>query len=140
MILRCNYEEISALKQGARTFLGEGEVDQHTVAAPPAAHAHVAALLPRLVGDLTVTTLEDLGSVQVALEALVVCLQIEMETTVAATHPADELAVSAYFDFAHAYSVLARAREMSREMEALIELMTGDQATEDQAREFVFPD
>ena len=140
MILRCNYEEISALRHGARTFLDECEADHPTAGEPSAAHSAVTALLPRLIGDLTVTTLEELGVVEMAVEAIAVCLRVGMETTVARTHAADELAVSAYFDFAHVYSVLSRIRETGQEMEALIELMTGDRATEDQAREFVFPD
>lgn len=140
MILRCNYEELHALRQGARTFLDSCEGDQHVVAAPPAAHGMVAALLPRLVGDLTITTLDELRTVEMAVEAIVVCLRIELETTVAMTHPAAEQAVSAYFDFAHALSVLTGLREMGHEMEALIELMTGERPTDAHAREFVFPD
>jgi hypothetical protein len=140
MIIRCNYEEVSALKHGARAFLEGCEGDQRAVAAPPEAQTSVAALLPQLVGDLALNTLEELRSVQAAVEAIVVCLRVEMETAVAATHPADEQAVSAYFDFAHAYAVQARLADMGSEMEALIELMTGERATDDLAREFVFPD
>ena len=140
MILSCNYEEISALRQGARAFLEGGEGDRYAVTAPTAAQAPVAALLPRLIGDLAFTTLEELRAVQVAVEAIVICLRVEMETAVAATHPADEQAVSAYFDFAHAYAVLCRIRDMGKEMTVLIELMTGEQVTQDHAKEFVFPD
>ena len=57
-----------------------------------------------------------------------------------ATHPADEGAVVAYFDFAHALSVQSRLAEVGREMEALIELVTGGPATDRLASEFVFPD
>jgi len=140
VILRCNYEELSALKQGAHTLLGVGEGDRHVAVAPPAAHATVAALLPRLEGDLTITTLEQLYSVQIAIDAIVICLRAEMESAVTITHPADEYAVAAYFDFAHAFTVLARVREMGAEMEALIEVVTGGVVTPDIAREFVFPD
>jgi hypothetical protein len=140
MILRCNYEELSALRHGARALLDHGDEEHHPVAAPPEAHATVAALLPRLVGDLTIDTLHELRSVQMAVEAIVVCLRSEMQTAVAATHPADEGAVSAYFEFAHAYSVSERLREAADEMEALIELLTGGPATPEVAREFVFPD
>lgn len=140
MIFRCNYEEVSALKAGARTLLDGSEGDRHVVAAPPAAHAEVTALLPRLEGDLTIDTLGDLRAVQLAVDAIVTCLRVEMEVAVAATHPADEQAVAAYFEFAHAFSVLTRMREMGSEMEALIELMTGAPATPEAIREFVFPD
>lgn len=140
MLVRCNYEEVSALKHGARAYLEGHDGDEGVVAGPSVDHASVTALVPRLVGDLTLTTLEDLRSVQTAVEAIVVLLRVEMETTVAATHPADEQAVASYFDFAHAFAVQARLAEMGNEMEVLIELMTGQPATDDQAREFVFPD
>ena len=140
MILRCNYEELSALKQGAHTLLDVSEGDQHVVVAPPAAHATVAALLPRLEGDLTISTLEEFYSVQIAIDAIVICLRAEMESAVATTHAAHEYAVAAYFDFAHAFSVLTRVREMGAEMEALIEVVTGGVVTPEVAREFVFPD
>lgn len=140
MILRCNYEELSALRHGARALLDHGDEDRCAVAAPPQAHATVAALLPRLVGDLTIDTLHDLRAVQMAVEAIVVCLRSEMQAAVAATHPADEGAVSAYFEFAHSYAVSTRLQEAADEMEALIELLTGGPATPEVAREFVFPD
>lgn len=140
MILRCNYEETTALKVGARTFLESGERDDLAIAAPPAAHVSVNALVPRLVGDLTITTLRELRTVETAVVAIVDCLRIEMEAAVAASHPADEQAVSAYFDFAHAFAVRSRIREMGQEMEAVIELLTGTPPTEEQVREFVFPD
>lgn len=140
MIFRCNYEEVNALETGARTLLDGGEGDRHAVAAPPADHARVAAFLPRLRGDLTITTLFELRAVESAVEVIVAYLRVAMESSVAATHPADESAVAAYFDFAHAYSVLTRLGEMGQEMGALIELMTGQTVTPEAAREFVFPD
>lgn len=140
MILQCNYEELSALRHGARALLDHGADERHPVAAPPVAHATVAALLPRLVGDFTITTLHELRSIKVAVEAIVACLRTEMQAAVAAAHPADEGAVSAYFEFAHAYSVSARLQEAADEMEALIELVTGGPATPELAREFIFPD
>lgn len=140
VIFRCNYEEISALKHGARALLDGGEGDRHAVAAPPAAHAEVTALLPRLEGDLSINTLGELRTLQLAVDAIVTLLRVEMEAAVAATHPADEQAVAAYFEFAHGFAVLTRLREMGGEMEALIELMTGGTASTDEIRDFVFPD
>ena len=56
------------------------------------------------------------------------------------THAADEAAVSAYFDFAHAFSVAGRIREMAAEMEDVIELVNGDTPSPEAARTFEFPD
>ena len=48
-----------------------------------------------------------------------------MDLHVLATHPAAEQSVTAYFDFAHALSVLGQVRDIGEEMCALIEVMTG---------------
>jgi hypothetical protein len=48
--------------------------------------------------------------------------------------------VAAYFDFAHGLAVASRLREMAEEMEALIELVTGEAPSLDAARTFRFPD
>lgn len=125
MILYVNYEEAQALRQGVRSFLREDGIGPCAVAAPPQARAEVAALEPRLVGDLEVETLSDLRSLESAVTHLVDCLRLEMDALVGETHPAHEGAVAAYFDYAHALSVLQRLREMGSEMEAMIEVMTG---------------
>jgi hypothetical protein len=65
---------------------------------------------------------------------------VQMESAVLATHAADEDAVSAYFDFAHGLTVLHRIEEMAEEMEAMIELVTGDSPSAEAARTFRFPD
>jgi hypothetical protein len=75
-----------------------------------------------------------------AVRAIVEFLRAEMEATVLATHAADESAVAAYFDFAHALSVFYRLHEMVTEMEALVELVTGEPADAETARTFRFPD
>ncbi len=141
MILHCNYEELRALRHGARTFLGahEGEACA-PVAAPPRARAGVEAIMPRLVGDMDIQSLAEQRNVRSAIGSIVSCLRAEMETAVLATHPAQEAAVAAYFDFAHALTVQERLDEMGQEMEALIELVTGASADDDTARTFVFPD
>jgi hypothetical protein len=74
------------------------------------------------------------------MDAVVRLLRLEMEVHVIETHPAHEYAVAAYFDFAHAFSVLARVRQIGQEMEALIEVVTGSPATSETSRSFVFPD
>jgi hypothetical protein len=110
------------------------------VLAPPESRARVEALLPRLKGDLSVSTLAELRAVRVALEAIVEHLREEMEAHVLASHAADESAVNAYFAFAHALTVASRVRELGEEMEAIIELVTGDSPTPEAVRTFRFPD
>lgn len=140
MIFRCNFEELNALRLGAQAILGEYLPEEAAVAAPPEERECVANVLPRLGGDLSIGTLSEHRALRMAIKAIVERLRVEMELTVAATHPADEGAVAAYFDFAHAFSVLSRLDEIGREMEALIELVTGAPPSDDVAREFVFPD
>ncbi len=140
MIVHCNFEELTALKAGARQVL-DGYAPEHgIIAAPPEEREQVAALLPRLSGDFSVTTLAEQRSLLHAVAIIVGILRIEMESVVTANHPAHEVAVSAYFDFAHACSVQARLYEVGLEMEALVELVTGGPVTEELARDFVFPD
>ena len=140
MILRCNFEELRALTAGGRSLL-EGDSETHApVLAPAESRARVEALLPRLVGDLTVTSLAEARGMQKAVGAIVEHLRAEMEAMVLATHAADESAVAAYFDFAHAFSVSHRLREMVTEMEALVELVTGEPADAETAHTFRFPD
>jgi hypothetical protein len=140
VIVHCNFEELTALKAGARQVL-DGYAPEHgMVAAPPEEREQVAALMPRLGGDFSVTTVAEQRSLLHAVAIIVGILRIEMESLVAAHHPADEFAVSAYFDFAHAFSVQARLYEVGLEMEALVELVTGGPVTEELARDFVFPD
>ena len=140
MIVHCNFEELTALKAGARQVL-DGYAPEHgMIAAPPEEREQVVALMPQLGGDFSVTTLAQQRSLLHAVSIIVGILRIEMESMVTANHPAHEGAVSAYFDFAHALSVQARLYEVGLEMEALVELVTGEPVTEEFARDFVFPD
>jgi hypothetical protein len=141
VILRCNFEEVTALKAGARAFLGQADhTNLAAVLAPPESKARVEALLPRLEGDLSLYTLEELRAVRMALDAIVEYLREEMESAVLATHAADESAVNAYFAFAHGLAVSNRAREIGEEMVAIIELVTGDSPSSEAVRSFRFPD
>jgi hypothetical protein len=141
VILQFNYEEIQALRSGARAYLGRiGCAPASPVLAPSETRAHVEALLPRLAGDLSLSTLEELRGVQSAVSAVVEILRVQMESMVLATHAADEDAVSAYFDFAHGLTVSNRVDEMAAEMEAMIELVTGETPSLEAARTFRFPD
>ena len=140
MILSCNYEELTALSNGARSLLEKSRSDSSAVAAPPAAIAVIEALLPRLHADLSISTLHEQRGIQAALYAIVEFLRIEMEAMVVVAHPADEDAVTAYFDFAHGLSVLRRVQVIGREMAAMIELVTGSPPNDESTRTFVFPD
>jgi hypothetical protein len=108
--------------------------------APPEHRARVEALLPLLDGDLTLGTLAEIRGVAAGVGAILEYLRAEMEATVVATHAADESAVAAYFDFAHVLTVWHRLHEMASEMEALIELVTGEHPDAETARTFRFPD
>lgn len=140
MILHCNYEELTALRTGAHALLEEAQSTGGTVAAPPVETERVQLLLPKLDGDLVVTTLHEQRTVVSAVEVIVSHLHREMETRITSWHPAHEESVAAYFDYAHAYAVLSRLREVGEEMEALIEVVTGSRPTRRTARSFVFPD
>lgn len=141
MILRCNYEEVEALRAGARALLERtGDTAASTVLAPPESRARVEALLPRLMGDLSLATLDELRGVQAGIGAIVEQLREEMESEVLAAHAADESAVTAYFAFAHALTVQSRVGELAEEMEAIIELVTGGAPSPESLRRFRFPD
>jgi len=140
VILHCNFEELRALREGARVVLDEGRERQGSVAAPSTDRARVEQLVRRLDGDLTIETLAEQRAVRRAVRTIVRTLRREMEAEVVTTHPGGEGAVAAYFDFAYALTVLDRVQEMGREMEALIELVSGEPPDADLAETFIFPD
>jgi hypothetical protein len=140
VILHCNYEELQALRSGARSMLDDNPENRCAVAAYESRKAGVEALLPYLEGDLDFRTLGELRNVSSAIGTIVECLRAEMDSVVIATHPAHENAVAAYFDYAHAYSVLGRLRELDHQMESMIEVVIGGRPDERVIREFVFPD
>jgi hypothetical protein len=141
VILHVNYEEVRALRTGARTLLGrEPGASASPVLAPSETRARVEELEERLQGDLALHTLDELQDVEAAVETIVRFLRSEMEAKVVATHPAGEQAVAAYFDFAHALAVGSRLAEVGDEMRAVIELATGRPADAEAERSFQFPD
>jgi hypothetical protein len=140
MILHCNYEELNALRSGAETVLrGEGS-GACAVAAPPIARARVESLLPLLEADLSLSTLAEQEACEEAVRTVLACQHAEMDAAVVATHPADEIAVAAYFDYAHTRAVLGRLEEMGEHMRALIEVVTGGPVDDSAAVSFAFPD
>ena len=140
MILHVNYEELTALRSGARVLLDREDAAESSVLAPTEERARVEAFLPRLEGDISLSTLDEVRTVEHAIVAIVDCLRVEMDATVVATHAADEGAVAAYFDYAHGLTVTHRLAEIAAEMEALIELVTGAPPTPRTSRSFHFPD
>ena len=139
MILTCNYEELSALRSGARAFL-DVEVPTGPVAAPSATRVAVQSLLKRIDGTFSLSTLADVRDFERGVRAVVEHLRAEVDLLVLATHPAAEQSVAAYFEFAHALSVLGRVGDVRQEMHAIIEVVTGEPADEETTRSFVFPD
>ena len=138
MILRCTFEELSALRGGGQSALraspGGG------VAAPPEAVAHLEALLPRLDGDLSVQTLEEQRWVQGATLFVLRHLHERMDRLVLEQYVGAEDAVNAYFDYANVLTFHERVREMGAEMSAIVELVTGEPPTSSTARDITFPD
>jgi len=139
MILRCNFEELGALRKGSSTLLGETSMAHSSVVAPPKGREEVEAILPRLTGDFKLETLADQRRILKGVKAIVAHLKEKMDASVLATHPADEAAVSSYFLYAHALAVLRRVSGLGQEMEALIEVVTGAPATPKVATTFRFP-
>jgi hypothetical protein len=139
MILRCNFEELGALRDGARTFLSESSRSRSPVAAPPEGREEVEALLSRLDGDLIIETLAEQRLVLRAVAVILERLKEEMDRAILSTHAADEISVASYFSYAHSLSVFARLSAMGQEMEAVIEVVTGEPPTPGIAATFFFP-
>jgi hypothetical protein len=138
VILRCSFEELSALNGVVERVLDAA--DAGGVAAPPQVIADIEALAPRLTGDIGVDSLADQRSIQRALEFLLNDVRIRMDTLVIEQHPAAEAAVLSYFDYAHVLGLADQARKIGTQMTALIEVMTGRAPTEETAARFSFPD
>jgi hypothetical protein len=139
VILRCSFEELSALTAGAGRVLDAYGTDGR-VSAPAEVAATLETLLPELTGDLSVATLEQQQRLERALEAVVEDVKRRMDELIIEQHPAAEDAVAAYFEYAHVLTVLDRLRKMGMEMRAIIELTTGRPADEETARKVTFPD
>ena len=140
MILHCTFEELSAVSAGAERVLAEAGSGTTVVIAPPEVIADVEALLPRLNGDLSLTTLAEQQSIARAVTYIVAELKQRMDTTILDEHAAAEYAVGAYFDYAHALTVQDRVVRLGAEMSAIIEVMTGRAPTAESTKTFEFPD
>ena len=140
MILHCTFEELSALSAGGERVLAEAGSGVSVVTAPPEVVADVEALLPRLAGDISVTTLAEQQSIARAITFILAELKHRLDCQILDTHPADEYAVGAYFDYAHVLTVQDRVARVGTEITALIELLTGAPPTADMIRNFTVPD
>ena len=140
MILHCTYEELAALSAGGERVLAEAGSGVSVILAPPEVIADVEALLPRLAGDLSVTTIAEQQAVARAVTFIVAELKQRMDALVVETHPADEYAVGAYFDYAHALSVQDRVARLGAEMHAIADLLTGSPPSREIMRDFTIPD
>lgn len=141
MILHCTYEELQALTAGAELVLSGGASGRGcAVAAPSEAAAQIELLLPRLDGDLSITTLAEQRQVRDVVALICENLRTRLEGEVVEHHPAHEDAVLLYFDYAHVLKVLDRLDRIGGEMSALFELMTGTAPTPETAAAVTFPD
>jgi len=140
VILHCTFEELAALSAGAERVLAEAGDATVAVAAPPEVVADLEALGPRLIGDLTITTLAEGRSLARAVAYVLSDLKARMDGFILTEHPASERTVQAYFEYAHVLSVEDRLRRISDQMAAMIELMTGAPPDDHSARTLAFPD
>jgi len=141
VIVTFSFEEVQALRHGARAVL-EREVGGPpvAVAAPPEARVRVEQLLSRMNGHVSMRTLAEQRRTQAALSTITRVLLDRMHHEVDAAHPAAEPAVAAYFEYAHARTVLRRVRDIGEHMTALIEVVTGSPPDDAVAETFAFPD
>ncbi|HKJ93076.1 MAG TPA: hypothetical protein VJ957_07900 [Longimicrobiales bacterium] len=139
MFLRCSYEELTALTTTARRVLGAA-AGGGGVVAPPEIVAEIEALLPRLDGDVDLTTLAEEWWLERILDYLLTDGKERMDGLILDQYVGAEDAVNAYFDYANVLTVQGKVHEIGREMAVLIELMTGHPPTSETARSVTFPD
>ncbi|HEX2091415.1 MAG TPA: hypothetical protein VHG28_03395 [Longimicrobiaceae bacterium] len=141
MILHCNFEELRALAYGAEMVLsGQPVASGAAVAAPAEAIALVEQLLPRLTGDISLTTLAEHHQVRGAISVICEGFQERLDDRILEFHPGHEEAVATYFDYAYSRTVLHRVDQIGAEMDAIIELITGAPPTIETAASITFPD
>ncbi|MFP4624485.1 MAG: hypothetical protein ACOC3J_02325 [Gemmatimonadota bacterium] len=135
MILRLSFEEITAMNSAARRMLGgPGEGG---VLAPPAALAALESRVP-LEGDISLATVADQLRLLRAVDLVLAHLKRRMDALVVEQYVGSEDAVNAYFDYANVLAVRAKLAEVGEEMEAILELITGESGSGE--ADIVFPD
>ncbi len=138
MILTCSFEELSAVKASADRVLASAGTGG--VAAPPERIADIESLFSRLQGDIVVHSLHELRVITGALEVLLNDARSRTDDFILRENPAAETAIVSYFEYAHLLTLLDRAARLADQMAALIEIMTGQQVSDESARHFSFPE
>lgn len=124
MLVRCTFEELTALVAGAEKTLGSVFPLGVGVAAPPRELADVEALA-NTDGDFELNTLEEQRQLARAIDLVLDTLRASVDASILEEYVGAENAVIAYFDYAHVLTVRDRVRRTGEEMEALFELMNG---------------
>jgi hypothetical protein len=141
MILHCSYEELRALTSGAELTLSDsGPGSACAVAAPAEVAAEIDVLLPRLTGDLSISTLAEQRRTREAVMLIRDTLHARLESEVVEYHPGHEAAVLLYFDYAYVLKVLDRLERMGDTMNSMLQVVTGERITPEAAGSFTFPD
>ncbi len=136
MILRLSFEEMTALNSAAqRLFDATGG---GTVLAPPEAMAELESRLP-LEGDISVKTLPEQFRLSGAVAMILDDLKLRMDRFIVEQYVGSEDAVNAYFDYANVLAAQARLMGLRHEMEALAEIMAGDDPAQ-RLEGITFPD
>jgi hypothetical protein len=147
MVFSLNFEELTALRQGVQALRGSS-APYPFVPSLAGHHEEGVEVLEGIDGveDLLLTGSQALSTfgeqrrLEAGIRSVVSHLHGAMNREVVATHPADEGAVAAYFDYAHALSALHRIEAVGAEMRALFELIEGREPAEAEFESFVFPD
>jgi hypothetical protein len=116
MICPCNFEELQALTSGAEAILASRRSPQPLV----------ETLLHQLDGDLVIPSLEAEELVRLGVTIVVDHLREALDQSIVEAHPAEEGVVNAYFNYAHALTVLHRLDMLGEERRALEALMQGE--------------
>jgi hypothetical protein len=136
MILRMSFEEMSTLNAAVQRL---SEPGGGGVLAPPEVLAELESRMP-LHGDISILTLAEQGRLLGAVDTILDHLKRRMDAFVLEQYVGSEDAVNAYFDYANVLTTRSRLIGLGDEMSAMIEVITGDEATHDDWEEIGFPD
>jgi hypothetical protein len=140
VILYLNFEEVTALSAEAERMLDASAAAGHGIAAPPQFLADVEQFAQLLIGDVAITSLDQHRRIRRVVDVMLQRSRGRMDAAITDQHPAAEMAVASYFDYAHLLSASHRLDVIGAEMEAMVRVMTGDDPDSDSGRRFSFPD